>query len=171
MMVESHQCPVGSYCCRQPLSSGSRRMMIAAMIAARVRTIPSQPALSVGRDEVLGVCVDEEVPAMLAPPKTNRGMSCDIGTSAESYSQNFTLAMSLCRRTCLTARCAGTAQVGVKGGAARRAIAAAKRTNFRRLVFHGRLGGPFVSNHTQKPATSTLDAKGSGCSELDGADR
>src|SRR6516165_9756143 len=107
MMVESHQCPVGSYCCCQPPSSGSRKMMIATTIVTRVKTIPCQPKESVAaRDVVLDGCEVVEGPAMLAPPEEEplEGI-WELKMSPESYSQNSTLATVMYGRTQLTTRC------------------------------------------------------------------
>src|SRR5271157_5723996 len=72
MMVDSHQCPVGSYCCCQPpLTSGSRRMTTAMIIATRVKTTPNQPTEAGGGAAVWDDFTVAEVPAMRAPPGRN----------------------------------------------------------------------------------------------------
>jgi hypothetical protein len=64
-MVESHQCPVGSYCCCQPeLNSGRPKMTIATTTVSAVIKIDSHP----GEAEFDGFGAST-TPAIASPPE------------------------------------------------------------------------------------------------------
>src|SRR5271165_4654560 len=101
IMVENHQCPVGSYCCCHPPGvSSHRRMTTAAMIATRVKTSPDHP------DEVGGDCfVVSAETAMLAPPGKFQLRHTLVRNTARILRRKLYFDYKFVKRTHLTGRC------------------------------------------------------------------
>src|SRR5215469_13679219 len=73
IIVESHQRPVGSYCCcHPPLISGSCKMTMQAMITTTVRMMPIQSTEPELADTLRDDCEAGAVPAMQRPPERRR---------------------------------------------------------------------------------------------------